>query len=103
MNQETFQKLKDAALSIEKFRSLADSEQEWLLPLFGKSVLLATKILDAISANPLTFEEIAQECNCSKPTASQILNALQQGGMTIQIDRNAAFVLVGRARRLAQR
>lgn len=80
MNQVTWLKLKDAALSIEKFRSLADSEQEWLLPLFGKSVLLAIKILDTISANPLTFEEIASECDCSKMTVSQVLNALEQGG-----------------------
>ncbi len=103
MNRDTCQKLKDAALSIEKFRSLTESEQEWLIPLFGKSVLLALKILDAIASNPLTFEEIAEECNCSPQTVSQILNALEQGGMSIQIQESSAFAPTGRLRRLARR
>ncbi|MBE9053674.1 winged helix-turn-helix transcriptional regulator [Nostocales cyanobacterium LEGE 11386] len=103
MNQSTIKKLKDNALAIEKFRTLADSEQEWLLPLFAKSTILALKILDAIADNPLTFEEIAQICECSPQTVSQILNGLEQGGMTIQLDKLAAFAPKGRLRKLARR
>ncbi|MBW4677664.1 MAG: hypothetical protein KME52_27795 [Desmonostoc geniculatum HA4340-LM1] len=103
MNRDTCQKLRDAALSIEKLRSLHDSEQEWLLPLLGKSVLLALKILDAIAFDALTFEEIASECDCSKQAVSQILNALEQGGMSIQIQESSAFAPVGRLRKLAKR
>lgn len=103
MNQVTIKKLKESALAIEKFRALAESEQEWLKPMLGKSTLLALRILDAIAENPLSFEEIASECDCSKQTASQILNALEQGGMTIQLGLIGAFAPTGRARKLARR
>lgn len=103
MYKPTSERLKDSALAIEKFRTLPDSEQEWLLPLLGKSVLLAMRILDSIADNPLTFEEIAEICECSPQTASQVLNALEQGGMTIKLDKTSAFAPTGRPRKLVQR
>ncbi|MEH1828230.1 MAG: helix-turn-helix domain-containing protein [Nostoc sp.] len=105
MYKPTADRLKEGALAIEKFRTLADSEQEWLLELLkvGKSAILALKILDAISANPLTFEEIADICECNPQTVSQMLNALEQGGMTIQMDETSAYAPTGRLRKLVRR
>lgn len=105
MYKPTSDRLKGGALFIEKFRTLADSEQEWLMELLkvGKSALLALRILDAISDNPLTFEEIADICECNPQTVSQILNALEQGGMTIQLNEFSAFAPTGRLRKLARR
>lgn len=105
MYKPTADRLKEGALAIEKFRALADSEQEWLLELLkiGKSAVLALKILDAISTNPLAFDEIADICECNAQTVSQILNALEQGGMTIQMDKTSAYAPTGRPRKLARR
>lgn len=105
MNQTTAKKLTTGARAIEQFRTLAEPEQEWLtqLLLVGKSALLALRILDAIAARPLTFEEIAIECECHPQTVSQILNALADGGMTLQLDETSAFAPTGRPRKLARR
>ncbi|MBN3951899.1 MAG: hypothetical protein HWQ38_37735 [Nostoc sp. NMS7] len=105
MYKPTADRLKEGALAIEKFRTLADPEQEWLMELLkvGKSAVLALKILDTISTNPLTFEEIAHICECNPQTVSQILNALEQGGMTIQMDETSAYAPTGRPRKLARR
>ncbi|MBD2771216.1 hypothetical protein [Iningainema tapete] len=105
MNKLTSEKLKSGALAIEKFRALQEREQEWLYELLsvGKSALLALKILDAISACPLSFEEIADECGCNSQTVSQVLNALIEGGTTIQLDAKCAYAPSGRSRKLARR
>ncbi|WP_317108173.1 hypothetical protein [Chroococcidiopsis sp. SAG 2025] len=71
--------------------------------LVGKSALLALRILDAIATRPLTFEEIAIECECHPQTVSQILNALADGDMTLQLDETSAFAPTGRPRKLARR
>lgn len=105
MNQETSFKLKNAALSIEKFRNLASNEQSLLLELLqvGKSALLALRILDAIASRPLTFEEIGADCSCHPQTVSQILNALAEGGVAVQMDGKTAYAPTGRPRKLARR
>lgn len=104
MNQETVQKIKDAALNIEKFRNLAPSDQEWLVELLkiGSSVLLVHKILDAIAARPLSFSEIAADCDCHPQTVSQILNALAGAGVAIQLNGKTAYAPTGRPRKLAK-
>lgn len=105
MYKPTADRLKSGALVLEKFRTLADSEQEWLMELLkiGKSAVLALRILDAISDNPLTFEEIAGICECNPQTVSQILNALELGGMSIELNEFSAFAPTSRLRKLVRR
>lgn len=103
MDEKVRQRLAENALAIEKFRALAPSEQEWLLPLLTKGILSTLKILDMISGERLTFEEIGEGVGLSPITVSQKLNALAQGGMAIDLSEAAAYAPTGRPRKLARR
>lgn len=105
MNKTTLTKLSNGAKVLEQFRHLADSEQEWLIEVLkvGKSALLALDILDAIASQPLTFEEIGRICECHPQTASQILNALVEGGMSLSLNDKSAYAPTGRPRKLAKK
>lgn len=105
MNVDTLEKLRNAATLIDKFRNLESKEQEWLLELLsvGKTAVLALSLLDAIAQMPLTFKEIAIECECHPQTVSQVLNALSQGGLAIEMDKKSAYAPTGRPRKLAQK
>jgi hypothetical protein len=58
MNTNTINRLKSAAPSIEKFRNLKPTEQQWLEPLLTKTAKTALAILDTIESSPLTYEAI---------------------------------------------
>lgn len=105
MNVDTIERLRNAATLIEKFCNLEVKEQDWLLELLtvGKSAVLTLKILDAIAHQPLTFKEIAAECECHPQTVSQILNAVADGGINIQMEKKSAYAPTGRPRKLVQK
>lgn len=105
MNVDTIERLGNVATLIEKFRNLEVEEQEWLLELLtvGKSAVLTLNILDVIAQVPLTFKEIAVECECHPQTVSQILNAVADGGMAITMHRKSAYAPTGRPRKLVQK
>lgn len=105
MNVDTIERLRNTATLIEKFRNLESKEQEWLLELLsvGKSAVLTLNILDAIAHQPLTFKEIAKTCECHPQTVSQILNAVADGGIAIQMQKKTAYAPTGRPRKLVQK
>lgn len=103
MDVLTCNRLEDNALAIEKFRSLAPVEQEWLLPLLGKGTRSTLEILDLIAEEKLTFAEIGRLSGLSPITVSQKLNALARGGMAIDLSETAAYAPKGRPRKLARR
>ena len=103
LDEKVRQRLSENALAIEKFRALTPNEQEWLLPLLTKGILSTLKILDMISGERLTFEEIGEAVGLSPITVSQKLNALAQGGMSIDLSESAAYAPTGRPRKLARR
>jgi response regulator of citrate/malate metabolism len=103
MNDSTVKRLVAAAPSIEKFRNLNPSEQQWLEPMLHKTAKTALNILDAIANNPLAYEEIADICELHPTTVRQILNALAQGGCRIDLSEKTAFAPTGRPRNLARR
>lgn len=103
MNQDTILRLKDAAPSIEKFRNLNPSEQDWLIPMLTQTVKTALNILDTIVDSPLTYQEIADTCELHPTSVKQILNALDDGGCKINLSEKTAFAPTGRPRNLARR
>ncbi len=103
MNQDTINKLKSIAPSIEKFRNLHLDEQIWLEPCLHKTARTALDILDAIANNPLTYQEIADLCELHPTSVKQILNALDDGGCIINLSETTAFAPTGRPRTLARR
>jgi predicted Rossmann fold nucleotide-binding protein DprA/Smf involved in DNA uptake len=103
MNQDTINRLKAAAPSIEKFRNLHPDEQQWLEPMFSKTMQTALAVLDAISQTALTYEEIADECELHINSVKQILSALNEGGCRINLGDRTAFAPTGRPRNLVKR
>ncbi len=103
MNQDTINRLKESAQSIEKFRNLHPQEQAWLEPLLHQTVKTALNILDTIANNPLTYIEIADICELHPTSVKQILNALSEGGTNIDLSEKTAFAPTGRPRNLARR
>lgn len=91
------------ALSIEDFRNLDEHEQRWLFPLLSKSVRTTIEMLDLISEQKLSFEEIATMLSISHHTVTQKLNALLAGGMTIDMSETTAYCPTGRPRKLARK
>lgn len=101
---ETFRRrLIEQGLSIEKFRCLHPTEQEWLLPMLSRGVKSTLALLDEIAEEKKTFEEIAAALGISPQTVTQKLNALLQGGIAIDLTETAAFAPTGRPRKLARR
>lgn len=90
MNVDTLEKLRNVATLIEKFRNLELKEKEWLLELFsaGQSVVLTMTILDA---------------KVAPRTASQILNAVAEAGVAVQMNKKKAYAPTGRPRKLVQK
>lgn len=103
MNQDTINKLKTLAPSIERFRNLHPDEQAWLEPCLHQTTRMALNILDATANNPLTYQEIADICELHPNSVKQILNALDDGGCAINLCETTAFAPTGRPRTLAQR
>lgn len=103
MNQDTINRLKDAATSIDKFRNLNPSEQAWLTPLLNPTAKTALNILDTIANSPLTYQEIADICELHPTSVKQILNALDDGGCRIDLSEKTAFAPTGRPKNLARR
>jgi response regulator of citrate/malate metabolism len=103
MNQDTITKLKALAPSIEQFRNLQPQEQEWLLPCLHQTARTALGILDTITNQALTYEEIANICQLHPTSVKQILNALDDGGCRISLNEKTAFAPTGRPRNLARR
>ena len=101
MNTDTTNRIRESARSIEKFRALDMDEQRWLEPLVTKTTKTCLNILDAIAHQPLTYEEIAQLCDLHPTTVKQILNALNEGGCSIDLRERGAFAPTGRSRNLA--
>lgn len=90
----------EAGIAIADYKS-----QGWIIvgATNQGGVAAGHKQLEDAIINPLTFEEIADICECNPQTASQILNALEQGGMNIQMDKASAYAPTGRPRKLARR
>ena len=103
MNQNTIERLKIAAPSIEKFRNLHPDEQIWFEPMLSQTIKTALNVLDAISNTPLTYEEIANICELHPTSVKQILSALDDGGCRIDLSEKTAFAPTGRPRNLARR
>lgn len=102
MNQNTIERLKLAAPSIEKFRQLPE-EQRWMEPLMSQTVKTALDILDCISNHPMTYQEIADTCELHINSIKQILSALEEGGCHINMSEKTAIAPTGRPRLLARR
>ena len=103
MNQDTIDKLKAIAPSIERFRNLHPDEQKWLIHLLSPTTLAALNMLDAIANQPMTFDEISKIVERNPQTVSQTLNALNEGGVNIDLTEKTAFAPTGRPRKLARR
>jgi predicted transcriptional regulator len=92
MNQDTIEHLKNATPEIIKFRGLAKNEQDWLYPLLQKRIRTALDLLSTIENKPRTYHEIAELTELNENTVKQILYALDEGGLRIQIvDRGKAY------------
>ena len=91
------------AESIDNFRNLHPEEQDWLFPLLSKGFRSTIELLNLISHEAMTFEEIASALGINKQTVSQKLNALVLGGLLIQLTDTSAFAPTGRPRKLARR
>ena len=102
MNQDTLERLRIAAPSIEKFRRLSPEEQAWLTPLLSAAVVSALGMLDAIEHEPLTFEEIGRITGRNPQTVAKILNVLSEK-IGINLTEKSAFAPTGRPRKLARR
>lgn len=102
MDVKATQRLKERAEAIAGFRELAIEEQEWLFPLLSRGIRNTLEMLDIISDQPLTFEEIAHELDLHPMSVSQKLNALAAGGYPIDLTENSAFAPTGRPRKLAR-
>lgn len=103
MDEAARKRLVELALSIEKFRNLHPNEQEWLEPLLSRGIRGTLEMLDVVSKEKMTFQEIARELGKSPTTISQRLNALLQGGMALDMSGTAAYAPTGRPRKLARR
>ena len=103
MNQNTIERLKLAASSIERFRNLHPDEQRWLEPMISQTMKTALDVLDAINNNPLTYQEIADICELHINSVKQILSALNEGGCVVNLSEKTAFAPTGRPRNLARR
>ena len=97
------EKLTEQAQSIAKFQELAEDERQWLFPLLSKGVRNTLELLDLISDQPLTFEEMATELNIHPTTVTQKLNALVEGGYPLVLTDKTAFAETGRPRKLARK
>lgn len=96
-------KLIQVAKAIEEFRSLELTEQLWLMPLLNKGIQSTLEILDLISEEPLSYEEIATELDINEQTVRQKLNALSIGGYLIDLTETTAFATTGRPRTLVRK
>lgn len=103
MDSVAAQRLKEKAEAIAEFRNLTLEEQEWLFPLLARGIKNTLEMLDIISEQPLTFEEIADEMDIHPITVSQKLNALVAGGYPIDLTGNCAFAPTGRPRKLTRK
>jgi DeoR/GlpR family transcriptional regulator of sugar metabolism len=103
MEAVAIQRLKDRAEAIAKFRELDPKEQEWLFPLLQKGIQRTLELIDLISEQPMTYEEIADELDVHPTTVTQKLNALAEGGYPLDITGTTAFAPTGRPRKLARK
>lgn len=103
MDEAARDRLVEMAEAIEKFRRLHPAEQEWLYPLLNRNVRTALEILAAISGNMKSFEEIADLVGLHPHTVSQKLNALVEGGVSVDMTATGAKARTGRPRKLARR
>lgn len=103
MDEAAKERLVEIAGAIEKFRQLDSQEQEWLYPLLSRNVKTTLEILDAISGKMKSFEEIALLVGLHPHTVSEKLNALAQGGVSINMTATGAVARTGRPRKLARR
>lgn len=102
MNESSRKKLIEIAESIEEFQSLELEERLWLLPLMSRGIRTTLEILDLISGEKMTYEEIALEMDMNPQTVQQKLNALKLGGYPIDLDDCAAIAHTGRPRKLVR-
>lgn len=103
MDESVKTRLIEAALAIEKFRNLDPKEQEWLMPLLSRGFRSTLQMLNVISLERKSFEEIALEVGIHPQTAQQKLNALLVGGLAIDLSKTAAYAPTGRPRKLARK
>lgn len=103
MDVRTRDRLIEQAIAIEKLRSLEEQELEWLLPLLNRAIASTLDILEAIAHDKRTFEEIATIVSCSAETVSQKLNALERGGIALDLSDTVAYAPKGRPRKLARK
>lgn len=108
MNSDTYKRIEDLALYIERLRELEDSELSWLKELLrnGKAVLSCLELLNAIENQSLNYEELGNALGCSAETAKQKLNALIAGGIAIKPERDGRFIapkIGGRPRKLSRK
>lgn len=107
MDTGTYNRIKEMALHIERFRTLEESDQIWLRDLLrnGRAVLSCLEILDLIEDRPLNYYELATVLECSSETAKQRLNALILGGIAISEARDGRFKAsrCGRPRKLCHK
>lgn len=96
-------RLIELAPLVEKFRSLHPSEQKWLKPLLSRNVQSALLLLESISEQKKSFEEIADETGLNPQTVTQKLNALAEGGVRVDMNDRVAFARTGRPRKLIRK
>lgn len=98
MNSKTYAKIVSLTPMLVQFQHLEAGERAWLEPLLTKSARTAIAILDKISQREMTYKEVGDDLNLNCQTAQQIINALSEGGVNIQIKAKAAQAATGRLR-----
>ncbi len=78
MNEDSVERLKKVAKHLNKFRDLDKEEQDWLIELLrhGRLVLSALNVLEAISEEALSYEEISEVTELHPNTIKQIICAI---------------------------
>lgn len=108
MHTDIYERIKDLALYIERFRELEEDEQSWIKELLknGKTVLSCLELLKTIENQSLNYYELGDTLGCSWQTSKQKLNALVDGGIAIKSERDGRFIaprIGGRPRRLVRK
>lgn len=103
MHQEQIERLRERADAIVFFLSLDPETQDKIWPLLPRGIKSTIELLDAISQQPKTYEELADELQQHRMTISQKLNALSEF-IAIQFGEDTAYAPSpkgGRRRRIA--
>jgi predicted transcriptional regulator len=100
---QSIRNLEKMADLYQQFMELEPHERKWLKEMLHGGRKLTVEILEVISEESLTYEEIADRVGCSPTTVTQKLNALARGGFPVNLSATTAILETGRPRKLARK